>query len=39
MGRAGRAHVQNIHDINKLNDQLVDLYRQLINGKRFNTNE
>lgn len=30
MGRAGRRYVEKYFDINKLNDQLVDLYRQLI---------
>ena len=30
MGRAGRAFVEQHFDINKLNDQLVDLYRKLL---------
>lgn len=30
MGRAGRAFVEQHYDINKLNDQLVDLYRKLL---------
>ncbi|HEX9665710.1 MAG TPA: glycosyltransferase [Thermodesulfobacteriota bacterium] len=39
MGKEGHKHVEDNHDINKLNDQLVNLYRQLMNGKRFNTYE
>ena len=34
MGRAGRAYVEKYYDINKLNDQLVVLYQQLLDGKR-----
>jgi colanic acid/amylovoran biosynthesis glycosyltransferase len=30
MGRAGRAHVEANYDINKLNDQLVELYEQIL---------
>ena len=33
MGRAGRDHVARYYDINRLNDQLVDLYRGLLNGR------
>ncbi len=33
MGRAGRAYVEKYYDINKLNDQLVVLYQQLLDGK------
>jgi colanic acid/amylovoran biosynthesis glycosyltransferase len=33
MGRAGRAHVERYHDIDKLNDQLVQLYQQLLDGE------
>jgi colanic acid/amylovoran biosynthesis glycosyltransferase len=29
MGRSGRLHVEEHHDINKLNDQLVEIYQQL----------
>lgn len=32
MGRAGRHHVETYHDINKLNDQLVQYYQQSLNG-------
>lgn len=31
MGRAGRAYVETYYDINKLNDQLVEIYRQQLN--------
>ena len=30
MGRAGRAHVEANYDINKLNDRLVEIYRELL---------
>ena len=30
MGRAGRAHVEAQYDINKLNDQLVEIYQKLL---------
>jgi len=30
MGRSGRLHVEEHHDINKLNDQLVEIYQQLL---------
>jgi colanic acid/amylovoran biosynthesis glycosyltransferase len=30
LGRAGRRYVETYYDINKLNDQLVDLYRRLL---------
>lgn len=33
MGRAGRAYVEKYYDINKLNDQLIVLYQQLLDGK------
>ena len=33
MGRAGRAHVKANYDINKLNDCLVEIYRELLDGK------
>ena len=36
MGKAGRKHVEENFDIDKLNDRLVDLYQQLINGKPLN---
>jgi colanic acid/amylovoran biosynthesis glycosyltransferase len=32
MGRAGRDHIERYYDINKLNDQLVQLYQQLLDG-------
>ena len=31
MGRAGRAYVEANYDINKLNDRLVEIYRELLN--------
>jgi colanic acid/amylovoran biosynthesis glycosyltransferase len=31
MGQAGRLYVEEYHDINKLNDRLVEIYQQLIN--------
>ncbi len=33
IGRAGCKYVEDNYDINKLNDRLVDLYVQLLNGK------
>jgi colanic acid/amylovoran biosynthesis glycosyltransferase len=33
MGSAGRKQVEENYDINKLNDRLIELYRQLLNGK------
>ena len=33
MGRAGRAYVEANYDINKLNDRLVEIYRELLDGK------
>jgi colanic acid/amylovoran biosynthesis glycosyltransferase len=33
MGRAGRDYVERHYDINKLNDQLVQLYQQLLDGE------
>jgi colanic acid/amylovoran biosynthesis glycosyltransferase len=33
MGRAGRDYVERHYDVNKLNDQLVQLYRRLLDGK------
>ena len=30
MGRAGRAHVEAHHDIDRLNDRLVEIYRGLL---------
>lgn len=32
MGRAGRAYVEREHDINKLNDRLVETYKRLLNN-------
>ena len=32
MGRAGRAHVEERYDINKLNDRLVEIYQKLISS-------
>jgi colanic acid/amylovoran biosynthesis glycosyltransferase len=31
MGRAGRKNVEEHYDINKLNDQLVEVYQKLLN--------
>lgn len=39
MGRAGRRYVEEKFDINKLNDRLVDLYRQLLDGELWNGSE
>ncbi len=33
MGRAGRTHVEANYDINKLNDRLVEIYRNLSDGQ------
>lgn len=33
MGRAGRAHVEANYDINKLNNRLVEIYQELLDGK------
>lgn len=33
MGRAGRDFVERHHDIDRLNDQLVELYRRLLDGQ------
>lgn len=33
MGRAGRAYVEANYDINKLNDRLVEIYREFLDGK------
>jgi colanic acid/amylovoran biosynthesis glycosyltransferase len=33
MGRAGRDYIERHHDINKLNDQLVQLYQRLLDGE------
>lgn len=33
MGRAGRRFVEENYDINKLNDQLVEIYRNLLDGE------
>ena len=33
MGKAGRAHVEEKYDINKLNDELVTIYEQLLNSE------
>lgn len=30
MGRAGRAHVEANYNINKLNDRLVEIYKELL---------
>jgi len=35
MGKKGRSQVEKNYEINKLNDQLVDLYRKLLNGECF----
>jgi colanic acid/amylovoran biosynthesis glycosyltransferase len=35
MGRAGCAHVKANYDINKLNDQLVELYEQILPGRNL----
>jgi colanic acid/amylovoran biosynthesis glycosyltransferase len=32
MGRAGRARVEEKYDMNKLNDELVEIYQQLVNS-------
>ena len=32
IGRAGRAHVEANYDINKLNDRLVEIYKELLDG-------
>lgn len=34
MGRVGRDYVERYYDINKLNDQLVELYQRLLDGER-----
>jgi colanic acid/amylovoran biosynthesis glycosyltransferase len=36
MGRAGRDYVERHYDISKLNDQLAQLYQQLLDGDRYN---
>jgi len=33
MGKAGCAYVRKMYENNQLNDQLIDLYRRLLNGK------
>jgi len=33
LGGAGRAHVEAHYDINKLNDRLVEIYQELLDGK------
>jgi len=33
MGRAGRAYVEANYDIDKLNDRLVEIYKELLDGK------
>ena len=33
MGRAGRKFVEDHHDIDKLNDRLVEIYKRLLNGE------
>jgi colanic acid/amylovoran biosynthesis glycosyltransferase len=33
MGKAGRKYVEENYDINKLNDRLVELYQELLDGK------
>jgi colanic acid/amylovoran biosynthesis glycosyltransferase len=35
MGRAGCAHVKANYDINKLNEQLVELYEQILPGRNL----
>ncbi len=35
MGKAGRAYVEQHYDMNKLNDELVEIYRQVINTGKF----
>lgn len=37
MGQAGRAYVEQHYDTNKLNDQLVQIYKQLLVGKETNS--
>ena len=34
MGQAGRARVEALYDMNKLNDELVELYQQLLSSER-----
>jgi len=34
MGQAGRARVEELYDIHKLNDELVELYHQLLHSER-----
>ena len=34
MGQAGRARVEELYDMNKLNDELVDLYQQLLHSQQ-----
>lgn len=36
MGQAGRKYVEDNYDLNKLNEQLVNVYRQLMDGKLLN---
>jgi colanic acid/amylovoran biosynthesis glycosyltransferase len=33
MGKAGRKYVEENFDTNKLNDRLIKIYQQLLNGK------
>lgn len=33
MGQAGRTYVENHYDMNKLNDELVEIYQQILQGK------
>ena len=35
MGKAGRAYVEQHYETNKLNDELVDIYQQLVNTGKF----
>jgi colanic acid/amylovoran biosynthesis glycosyltransferase len=35
MGLAGRAHVERYYDINKLNDELINLYERLAKGEDY----
>ena len=37
MGQAGRARVEARHDINRLNDELVELYERLARAARDRT--
>jgi colanic acid/amylovoran biosynthesis glycosyltransferase len=36
MGKAGRARVEKQYDMDKLNDELVDIYQQILNNQSRN---